>query len=219
MRLMLKRVSFAATMAALAIFTTSPLWAQDPRLGVKGGIVSSTTYGSAIDDAGSLTRFSAGASVEVGVTRLLLIQPELLYTRKGARAFGQDAGEIRLAYIEIPVLAKLTFGGTRVRPSIFAGPAVAIAASCEVEFVEVADPVECIDPPEEGVDVLDVKSTDFGAVLGAGLEYGLGTTAILVDGRLGLGLTSIADSEGFDFDVKNRVFSLLIGVSFPLGVE
>lgn len=67
--------------------------------------------------------------------------------------------------------------------------------------------------------MLDVKSTDFGAVLGAGLEYGLGTTAILVDGRLGLGLTSIADSEGFDFDVKNRVFSLLIGVSFPLGVE
>ena len=62
-----------------------------------------------------------------------------------------------------------------------------------------------------------LKSIDLGAMVGAGLEIGLTESVFLVlDGLYNLGLTKMGDS-GLDDDVKNRAFSFLAGLSFPLG--
>lgn len=195
------------------VFVATPVYGQGIRLGVKGGVASSTVYGDAVDDeeVGSLTRFVGGAFVEFGIAPLLSIQPELLYSLKGGASEGvADAGELRLAYIEIPVLAKITLGGAPLRPSIFAGPAVAFNTSCE--FEEVASPaVECDAIPDE--DAVEPKSAEFSAIFGLGFAQSLGPVAFVVDGRYNVGLSSAFDG---DDAIKNRAFTLLAGVSIPL---
>jgi hypothetical protein len=115
---------------------------------------------------------------------------------------------MKLDYLEIPVLVKIIFpspGG--VNPYLFAGPAVAIKVSGKVkaEFAGESD--------EE--DIEDMKSTDFGLVIGAGVDFGfgaLGKGTLSVDIRYSLGLSTISDFEGDD--VKNGAFSLMVGFSF-----
>ena len=58
-------------------------------------------------------------------------------------------------------------------------------------------------------DVEDIKKTDFGIVFGFGTEFG----NICIDGRYEMGLTSIDDSDD-NLDVKNRVFSFMLGYMF-----
>ena len=62
-----------------------------------------------------------------------------------------------------------------------------------------------------------MKSTDFGLVIGAGVDFGLGvpgTGKITLDVRYSLGLSTIADVEGEEVDIKNGAFSLMVGFSF-----
>jgi hypothetical protein len=115
---------------------------------------------------------------------------------------------LKLDYLEIPLLVKI-MPGTKgsVKPYLFAGPAVAIKVSGKVkaEFEGESD--------EE--DLEDVKGTDFGLVVGAGVDFGFGASGkgnLSVDIRYNLGLSTISDFEGDD--VKNGVFSLMVGYSF-----
>ncbi len=74
------------------------------------------------------TGFMAGVGVNLPVIEdLFSIQPELLYIQKGS-AFEAEDFDFKfsqtLNYIEIPVLAKLAFGGDMVKFHIAAGPSV-----------------------------------------------------------------------------------------------
>jgi hypothetical protein len=83
---------------------------------------------------------------------------------------------------------------TDTRFNVFTGPQVSFNLKAEEEFAGVTT-----DRDE------DVKSTDFGWVLGAGLEKG----RITADARYTLGLSNIAEGGN---DVKNKAFSVMIGV-------
>ena len=68
-------------------------------------------------------------------------------------------------------------------------------------------------------DIEDMKGTDFGLIIGGGIDFGLDAASkrkIMVDLRYILGLTTIHKSvEGEEIvDVKNGVFSLMVGFSF-----
>ena len=94
----------------------SPLFAQFPGLGVKGGVnlASQNIDG---DDAGDdgLTSFPAlviGAFTTYRVASWLDVQPELLYSVKGSRV--KDGGFTATAlidYLEIPLLARISRHG------------------------------------------------------------------------------------------------------------
>ena len=117
-------------------------------------------------------------------------------------------------YIEIPLLLTLSPPTTgNVGFNFFVGPALSFKTSCDASV------------SEDGVTVnfacavadLPLKSFDLGAMVGAGLEFGLTESASLVfDLFYNLGLTKI-DNSGVDDDTKNRAFSILAGVSFPVG--
>ncbi|GAH00873.1 unnamed protein product, partial [marine sediment metagenome] len=117
---------------------------------------------------------------------------------------------IKLDYLEIPVLAKIivpTPGG--VKPCLFAGPVLALKLSGKMKAEYAGESVE------EDIEDEDMKSTDFGLVIGAGLDFGLGVSGmgkLTVDIRYSLGLSTISTFEGDD--VKNGVFSLMVGFSF-----
>ncbi len=117
---------------------------------------------------------------------------------------------IKLDYLEIPVLLKI-MPGTQgsVKPYLFAGPAVSIKVSSKVKAEFEGESEE--EPIEEEV----LKGTDFGLVIGAGADFGLGAPGmgkLTVDIRYSLGLSTISEFEGDD--VKNGAFSLMVGFSF-----
>jgi hypothetical protein len=65
-------------------------------------------------------------------------------------------------------------------------------------------------------DLEGVKDTDFGMVLGGGVDIGLGKGKMVFDVRYTLGLTTIIEYELFEenIDLKNNAFSFLLGYSF-----
>jgi hypothetical protein len=189
--------------------------------GLKIGVSSAKLHGDDVgdledllgEDLKSRIGFSVGGFITFNISEMFAIQPEVLYTMKGLRYEEEIFGEtlkvwMKLDYLEIPVLVKIIFpspGG--VNPYLFAGPAVAIKVSGKVkaEFAGESD--------EE--DIEDMKSTDFGLVIGAGVDFGfgaLGKGTLSVDIRYSLGLSTISDFEGDD--VKNGAFSLMVGFSF-----
>lgn len=205
---------------AFALLPAIPLSAQGFGAGVKAGIASATFYGDDVEDAESRTAFWGGGFLTFQLSPMFAIQPELLYASKGAAGTGgindEVSAEFRIGYIDVPILAKFTVGTDDARPYFLAGPSVGIRVSCEVEASNAAVTltVDC-DEFEDGV---EISSTDFGGVVGAGFDYDMGRATLSVDGRVSLGLTSIAAGDS-DADVKHRTFAFLAGVRIPLGAR
>jgi hypothetical protein len=182
--------------------------ADEPRveLGIRAGLNLASVHGDDVTinnlSPESRVGFSGGLFAGIRVTPSFLIQPEVLYTQKGARyeAAGEEA-VIKLDYVEVPVLLKGRFGSGSAKPSVFAGPAVAFKVSGKTEF------------QGEEEDVEDVKGTDFGIVFGAGLDLAVGSGAFTIDARYTLGLTTFSDSPDPD-DVKNGVWTFSVGYAF-----
>ena len=109
-------------------------------------------------------------------------------------------------YIQIPILAKFNLSTkNNVKPNIFIGPALGINLNAKYEMEVVGQTIEG-DMKDFG---MDIKSTDFGLVFGAGVNFG----KISVDARYNLGLSDIPDTEE-DVDIKNSVISIMLGYSF-----
>jgi hypothetical protein len=219
-----KRLITIIVTGALAFMLLLPnsSLAAEIKGGLKIGANSAKLYG---DDVGELEDFlgedwksrigfSVGGFITFDINEMFAIQSEVLYTMKGLRWEGEINGAtplkvwIKLDYLEIPVLVKI-MPGTQgsIKPYLFAGPAVAIKVSGKVkaEFEGESD--------EE--DLEDVKGTDFGLVIGAGVDFGFGASGkgkMTLDVRYTLGLSTISDFEGED--IKNGVFSLMVGYSF-----
>lgn len=182
--------------------------ADEPRveLGIRAGLNLASVHGDDVSIEGvspeNRVALSGGLFAGIRVAPSVLVQPEVLYTQKGARY--EVAGEeavIKLDYVEVPVLLKGRFGSGSARPSIFAGPAVAFKVSGKTEF------------QGEEEDAEDVKSTDFGIVFGAGLDLVVGSGAFTIDARYTLGLTTFVDIPDPD-DVKNGVWTFSVGYAF-----
>lgn len=182
--------------------------------GLKIGMNSANLHGEAMkeleEELGEVLKsklgLCTGGFIRFSIGKIFAIQPEVLYTMKGAKFEQTILGEtmtfkMNLSYLEIPVLVKLmipTLGG--IKPSLFAGPAVAIKLSGKTKL-EYAGQTE-----EE--DIENMKDTDFGLIIGAGVDFG----KLTVDLRYVLGLTAI--EEEAVFETKNGVISLIVGYSF-----
>ncbi|MBL7108046.1 MAG: PorT family protein [Candidatus Cloacimonetes bacterium] len=177
--------------------------------GVKVGLNLSTFTGDDADwegvDKKMRIGFAIGGFITYEINEMFALQPELYYSMQGAKyksSEGEDGTLIfKYNYIQVPILAKVNIPVEgSVAPNIFLGPAIGIKVSSKIWWEEEGE--------EEEEDAEDVKSTDFGLVFGAGVEFG----KITVDARYNLGLSTIAD-EG-DADDKNSVISLMVGYSF-----
>ncbi len=101
-------------LCSIFAFAIGNLNAQDIKLGLKAGVNYSTVNG----DVGSLDpalSYHAGALVGIEFTEFFVLQPELLYSVKGA---DDEFFKLEMTYIDVPVLAKVKFSHF----SIHAGP-------------------------------------------------------------------------------------------------
>jgi hypothetical protein len=81
------------------------------KFGIKGGLNLTNLYVNDVSNEHMKAGFNAGVFAKLPVTKGFSIQPELLYSLKGAKEdynnFLQGSGEYRfnLGYLELPVLA------------------------------------------------------------------------------------------------------------------
>jgi hypothetical protein len=191
--------------------------AGKPMWGIKAGVSGSNMYG---DDTGIFkTRYGGifGASAEYPFTDLVSIQGELLYAMKGWKNDDYYGGQIEISHsisqLEIPVLLRLNSPADGAGPYLIMGPALYIGISddFEVKFMGVTVPVD-----EED---FTVQSTQFGVVLGGGMEFPIDKYVLSIEARGSIGVTpAYEDIEvgtgTLEVDAQHMSASLVAGVCF-----
>jgi Outer membrane protein beta-barrel domain len=185
--------------------------------GVKAGMLSANMLTASTDVAWSAKwGITGGAFVSFALSDMFAIQPEVLYSPKGAQYSVTDGtttitATVFAPYIDVPLLLKVflpTGSSEGVRPVVFAGPYIGFKAGTGKLKTDIVYSGQH-DTSEETL--TNLKSTDFGVVLGAGAEFPLDTMKILLDVRWGTSLSTIS-TEGDN--TKNKVWTFLLGLSF-----
>ena len=191
--------------------------AQAPSFGLRGGLNVADLGGSRIVDSDPRAGFTVGAFAAVPIGAGGAIQPEIAFSRKGARsaaydydAFPQDGDAPPIGvylgektshdYLEVPVLLKLGSPSRddSVRPILVAGPSVGfLLGAKEVHDTDYAE---------------YLRSTDFGVVVGGGVELG----RLSLDARYHRGLAAIDRDYEATYGrvaggVRNRAFTVTAG--------
>jgi len=165
------------------------------KFGIKGGANIANVNGDFVDgisDWKSTVGFCGGIFLELNFGRVLTIQPEVLYTMKGADS---GVGKLKFDYLEIPILLKIRIPTGSIHPFVFAGPAFGFSLRAIVE----------------GIKIEDMPKSDYSAVLGGGLQLG---RLIHIDARYTMGLQKLAIPDLGTIDLKNGVISATIGLAF-----
>jgi opacity protein-like surface antigen len=208
----MKNVLVVLCVCTLAALGSNAHAATKCSLGVKGGANIADIHGVDFDN-GTRAGFSGGVYSDLMFAEQFGMRIEGLYTMKGYTVdtvFGEFTG--KFDYIEFPVvfLAALP-AGENVVVDLFAGPTFGFNVTAEFEDTDGST--------EDASDV--TEDFEFGATLGAGLEFQMSSFSLVFDGRVSLGATSIFDTDPSDdvAEAKNRGFALMAGVEFPLGSE
>jgi hypothetical protein len=187
-------------------------------LGFRAGLNLATFGGGPIEASYDYREgVSIGAYLDWSIAERVGLQVGLGYAEKGAEleaetALGNLDWQIPIGYMEVPILfwLEMTRGG-RVSPRILLGPTVSFKTSCKWETEVSGSPlkVSCDDPGFE------VRAVDFGAMGGLSLKIMLSGGIALVGGPFyTFGLRPVGEGED---SVKNRAFSVTLGLAFPLG--
>lgn len=182
----LRKLGYIIATLVLTLGIQQTTLAQSPvDFGIRGGL-NFANVNDVDGDPDSRTGFLIGAYLDIGIPMSpLSIQPEATYSQKGAEAGGT---EIALDYLEVPVLAKLSFAPGPASPHVYAGPYAGFVLESDI----------------------DDAQTDFGGIVGAGLDINLVAVDLNVGARYGVGLSdAFEDGSG-----KNSVFSIVAGISF-----
>jgi hypothetical protein len=203
---MKKLCTILAIVAFAAVLVSPRPAAADVRFGIKGGANVANVngdFGTNVSNWKSRVGFCGGIFIELNFGRLLTIQPEALYTMKGAQATVEEGalsgtGKLRFDYIEIPILLKVRIPTGSVHPFVFAGPAVGFDLKSTFQDIT-------------GTSTDVAKKVDWSAVMGAGLQLG---SSLHIDARYTLGLQKLEVPEVGSIDLKNGVLSATLGLAF-----
>jgi opacity protein-like surface antigen len=160
-----------------------------------------------------------GAAVEIGVSEMFAIQPEILFSQHGFRIeesfFGQTIKLTqRHSYLQIPILAKLMFGSEALGINVFVGPHVGFGIgdiTLDAEFGGEKDS-ESASWEDAGF-----KTFDFGVTGGVGVAFPVGPGKLGLDVRYQLGLANIIDEPEDNDKASNRNIQIGLSYMIPIG--
>jgi hypothetical protein len=209
----MKKLSTLLFVFILAGGITATTQAQSPlSFGLKAGLNIADISGPD-SDSDTRTGLTGGLAVYLDLPVLPIgIESGLYYSQKGSSysdsdEFGDFDETLKLDYIEVPILARINFPTPGpIGPHLVAGPYIGFNINAQAEGTE--------DGFSYDEDISDlISSTDIGLMLGAGLDFSLGVTALNAQVRYSIGLTNVYD---FDMDdtYRNSVFSLVVGINF-----
>jgi hypothetical protein len=216
---------YLVLLVCLLVGTSTVAEARQMSFGGRIGLNSATFGGDDVDDfdvdIGSRTGIVAGVHLRVPLGGGISLQPELLYSQRGASFNEEFFGEtvtatIKMDYIEVPVLVRfdIPLAQAAVRPAVFIGPSFAFEMSCKFAFSGFGESgSEDCDEDED----FERNKLDIGLAFGGGLDFPMSFGAIVVDGRYTLGLRTIDNDSQDPADIKHRVWSISAGISIPVG--
>ncbi|HTF22112.1 MAG TPA: porin family protein [Chryseolinea sp.] len=203
----IKLLSLFALVAMLVAVNGNESSAQ-MRAGIKGGLNVSNLYLDDIDDENARYGFNVGVYGQVFSTETFAIQPELMYSTRGAKAeYGgliDQTVKFNLNYLDLPVLAVFKLGDAA---EIHVGPYVSYLLNSNISYS--GD----LGNGSDEIDRDNLKPFDFGVAGGFGLNFG----PMQVGARYNLGLTEIADSDvarTLIGDAKNSCAQLYMAFNF-----
>jgi hypothetical protein len=175
------------------------------RVGILAGVNFANFSGSDANDAKSRTGAIGGLSFDFHVAPHVGVEIDGLYSQQGAVEPGKGGDlTLKLDYVQVPVLLRYRFPThTSVHPFLAVGPQVGFRVTCKVSSG--GDSADCSDFTGE-----NAKSTDFSGTAAAGLGFGFGKNELSIQARYNMGFSKVFS----DSDVKNKVFSVLAGLSF-----
>ena len=195
--------------AIAAVFLMCPAPAAAQEVGVKAGANSASLTPE--DDVHPATsrRFGpvAGVWVRMAPASRVSFQVEGLFSEKGMKSEVPELGasiDVGVRYLEIPLLARAAFGasGSAARVFVVGGAAPAFKLSAR-GAITTGGQKQARDIDDE------IYSADLGLVGGLGLQVG----RALIEARYTHGLRHInTDDNGDEDRIKNRVFSLIVGI-------
>jgi hypothetical protein len=204
--------------------------------GVKTGVAIQKVYtteglGAVAPNFQNLTEFQFGVNADVPVYGALSFQPELLYTTKG---FGLDQGleqelfgtqipleaeaKSKFRYLEVPLLAKVSFGDPGGPQAYFvAGPTFGYALSGSLQTR--ARVLVSFDLPNVDINLDDInyERLEVGAAVGAGVQVPIGGMKFFADARYQRGFTELYDIPLVQEKVRNTGVAVSAGIAFPIG--
>ncbi|MDT0554984.1 porin family protein [Patiriisocius hiemis] len=184
--------------AAIAVISITSVNAQETMFGVKAGVNFASIVGDDVEDASSLTGFNVGAVASIGLSDVIAIQPEVVFSGQGAKDDEDGEFKTKLGYVNVPVLLSFTVVEGL---SLQAGPQIGINITAQDEFDGETEDIE-------GVNTLDLSG-------GFGAQYYLEDIGAFAQLRYTVGFNSIfEDFEGETFDAKNSVLSISVGWFF-----
>jgi len=201
----MKKILIVAIVCSFPFFAQ----AQEFHAGVKGGLNLSNLYIDEVTDENARIGFHAGVFGQWELSEVFGIQPEVLYSSKGAKAeydiaIFEGENKFNLNYIDVPVLAVFKIGENF---EIHAGPYFSYMLGANVSTDGELG---------EGVDELDkdnLSETDFG--LAGGVAFGSEQTKVGL--RYNYGLVEVADSDAARTllgDAKNSALQLYVSFGF-----
>ncbi len=181
-------------MAAIAVLGFTTANAQGVSFGAKAGANFASLNGDDADNLDGRTGFHVGGVVNIGISEIFAVQPEILYSSQGYK-FNSAFGDVKgmLDYINIPILADITVVDGL---SLQGGPQVGINISAKAK----AD--------GETGDIDDVETLDIG--FGGGAQYRLPDMGLFFQARYVIGFSDVIT----DVTAKNNVISLSAGWFF-----
>jgi hypothetical protein len=187
--------------------------ALSPKFGIKGGVNLTNMYVKDVSDENMKVGFNAGFFAKLPVTRGFSIQPELLYTSKGAKEtynnFIEGRGEYRfnLNYIELPVLAVFNVAKNF---NLHVGPYISYLAEANIKDLKDNGTMDEI----TDLDADNFNRIDYGVAGGLGIDI----SNFTVGARYNYGFREIGKSGSLSGqltkDSKNSAISLYIGLGF-----
>lgn len=189
---------FLVLLASAGITTAAH--AQGGRIGLKIGTSLSNFVGKNSDGASSKFGINGGFVAELGITENLAIQPEIIFSMKGAK-IDEFKARYNQNYVDVPVLLKVKANGLFFQ----AGPQVGLLIDSKVKN-------DAVTVNSAGA----FKTIDFGYVAGLGYELASGP---MIGLRYNGGISKVyekqANGRASDIqDVRNSAFQLYVGFLF-----
>jgi hypothetical protein len=205
-------------------------------IGIIGGINFAEVNIDPLEDGEEViprNGFSLGTIININFSPIFGLQFEPSYMQKGSEfkaAFVLEGYNVKIeetieaAYIDLPVLFRVTLQTSNVQPYLVAGvaPAFLVGDIKEVLNNITIDGIDITNQIPDNEKEIELKSNSFdiGMNFGGGLSIPLKSFTLFIEGQYSLGLLDVNNQEpepGFEkTQIRNRGFQAKLGISFPL---
>ncbi|MAP54201.1 porin family protein [Altibacter sp.] len=183
-------------LAAIAAVSFTSVHAQEVRFGIKGGVNFASLNGDDADDLDGKTSIHLGGVVNIPISELFAVQPEVIYSRQGFENSEPELFDVTvyLDYLNIPIMADFTVAEGL---SLQGGPQVGININS----------ISKDNNTDNETDIDDVETLDLGVGIGGQYKLPMG---LFFQARYVIGLSDVFP----DANAKNSVVSVSVGWFF-----